>query len=300
MTVEVMRETGECDSGITPWQAAQRRMARHTGLKLGVAIILGMVLVALLAPVLAPHDPYLQDLPKRLLPPAWDAKGSWQHPFGTDHLGRDYLSRLLFGARVSLMIGLGAALIGCAIGVSLGVCAGYFGGRLDQAITYLLTCQLALPGLLLMMSLVFLIGPSLTVVIAVIGALHWSYYLVVTRSATQQLRELDFVIAARTLGCNRWQIISYEILPNLLNQIIVIFTLEVGAAIISEASLSFLGVGVPAPTPSWGLMIAEGRRSIFFRPWLVIVPGLALFLLVIAINLMGDGLRDVTAPENRN
>jgi len=300
MTAETTWDTDERDSGVTPWQAARRRMARHTGLKLGAAIIIGMAMVALLAPVLVPHDPYLQNLPQRLIPPVWDAKGSWQYPLGTDHLGRDYLSRLLFGARVSLMIGLGAALIGCAIGVTLGVCAGYFGGRLDQVVTYLLTCQLALPGLLLMMTLVFLIGPSLVVVIAVIGSLHWSYYLVVTRSVTQQLRELDFVTAARTLGCSRWQIISYEILPNLLNQIIVIFTLEVGVAIISEASLSFLGVGVPAPTPSWGLMIAEGRKSIFFRPWLVIVPGLALFLLVIAINLMGDGLRDVTAPENRN
>ena len=122
----------------------------------------------------------------------------------------------------------------------------------------------------------------------------------VTRAATQQIRELDFVTAARTLGCNRRQIIFHEILPNVMNQIIVIFTLEVGVAIIAEASLSFLGVGVPAPTPSWGLMIAEGRSSMFFRPWMVIVPGAALFLLVIAINLMGDGLRDVTAPENRN
>lgn len=288
------------EQGVSPWRAMRRRMARHTGLKVGAAIVVLIAVAALLAPVLAPHDPYQQSLHLRLQPPAWDAKGSWQHPLGTDHLGRDYLSRLLYGSRISLAIGIGAALIGCFIGVALGVCAGYFGGRLDQAINYLLTCQLALPGLLMTMTLVFLIGPSLLVVVGVIGILHWSYFLVVTRTATQQIRELDFITAARTLGCSRRQIIFHEILPNVLNQIIVIFTLEVGVAIIAEASLSFLGVGVPAPTPSWGLMIAEGRSSMFFRPWMVIVPGAALFLLVIAINLMGDGLRDVTAPENRN
>jgi peptide/nickel transport system permease protein len=150
------------------------------------------------------------------------------------------------------------------------------------------------------MSLVFLIGPSVVVVIGIIGVLHWTYFLVVTRTVTMQIRELDYVTAARALGSTRWQVISHEVLPNLLNQIIVIFTLEVGVAIIAEASLSFLGVGVPAPNPSWGLLIAEGKNSMFFRPWLVVVPGLFLFGLVIAINLMGDGLRDVTAPENRN
>jgi peptide/nickel transport system permease protein len=276
------------------------RILEHKGLLIGAAIVLGLALLALLAPLIAPHDPYAQELGKRMLPPVWDAKGSWQHVFGTDHLGRDYLSRLLYGARVSLVIGLTAASIGCVIGVTLGVCAGYFGGRVDQVITYLLTCQLALPSLLLAMSLVFLIGPSLIVVIAVIGVLHWSYYLVVTRAATMQIRNLDYVTAARALGSTSRQVLTHEVLPNLLNPIIVIFTLEVGIAILAEASLSFLGVGLQAPTPSWGLMIAEGKNSLYFRPWLVVIPGAALFVLVIAINLMGDGIRDVTAPEARN
>jgi peptide/nickel transport system permease protein len=285
---------------ITPWRAARRRMLRHQGFLMGAALLAALAAMALAAPWLAPHDPYVQDLANRLVPPVWDAKGGWQHVFGTDHLGRDYLSRLMYGARISLLVGLGAAAIGCAIGVSLGVAAGYFGGHVDQAVSYLLTCQLALPGLLLAMSLVFLIGPSVAVVIGIIGCLHWTYFLVVTRAVTMQIRELDYVTAARALGATRWQVISYEVLPNLANQIIVIFTLEVGVAIIAEASLSFLGVGVPAPNPSWGLLIAEGKNSMFFRPWLVVVPGLFLFALVIAINLMGDGLRDVTAPENRN
>ncbi|MGH8617437.1 MAG: ABC transporter permease [Burkholderiales bacterium] len=285
---------------ITPWRAARRRMLRHPGFLIGATIITLIALMALFAPWLAPYDPYAQTLANRLVPPVWDAKGSWAHVFGTDHLGRDYLSRLLYGARISLVIGFGAALIGCCIGVSLGVAAGYFGGRVDRVVSYLLTCQLALPGLLLAMSLVFLIGPSVLVVIGIIGVLHWTYFLVVTRAATMQIREFDYVTAARALGCSRRQIILHEIMPNLLNQIIVVFTLEVGVAIIAEASLSFLGVGVPAPTPSWGLLIAEGKNAMFSRPWLVVVPGLFLFALVIAINLMGDGLRDATAPEGRN
>lgn len=283
-----------------PRRVLWRRIRNHKALVFGFFILAALALLALLAPVVAPHDPYAQSLSQRLMPPVWDANGTWQHILGTDHLGRDYLSRLLYGARISLVIGICAASIGCLIGVTLGVCAGYFGGRVDQAIGYVLSCQLALPNLLFAMALVFLIGPSLIVVIAVIGVLHWTYYLVVTRSATQQIRSLDYISAARALGSSRRQIIWHEILPNLLNPIIVIFTLEVGVAILAEASLSFLGVGVQAPTPSWGLMIAEGKSSMFFRPWLVVLPGLTLFMLVIAVNLMGDGIRDVTAPENRN
>jgi len=275
------------------------RARGHRGLVIGFGIVVGLVLLAIFAPVIAPYDPYAQSLADRLVPPAW-VGGGWEHIFGTDHLGRDYLSRILFGARVSVLIGLGAASIGCVIGVTLGVCAGYFGGRVDQAISYILTCQLALPGLLLTMALVFLIGPSVFVVICTIGVLHWTYYLVVTRAATMKLRELEFVRAARAFGSSRRQIIVHEILPNLMNQIIVIFTLEVGVAVLSEAALSFLGVGIQPPTPSWGLMIAEGKNAMFYQPWLVILPGAALFLLVIGINLLGDGVRDVTEPEARN
>jgi peptide/nickel transport system permease protein len=257
------------------------------------------VLLAIFAPLIAPFDPFDQELSRRLLPPVW-ANGSDPHfLLGTDHLGRDYLSRLLYGARISLLIGLGAASIGCLIGVTLGVCAGYFGGRIDQIISFVLTCQLALPGLLLAMALVFLIGPSVTVVVCVIGLLHWSYYLVVTRTATMQIRRHDFVVAARALGASRLQVIVHDILPNLLNQIVVIFTLEIGTAVLTEAALSFLGVGIQAPTPSWGLMIAEGKTSMFFRPWLVVLPGAFIFLLVMATNLAGDGLRDATSPENQ-
>lgn len=284
----------------TPRALMLRRALEHKGFIAGVVIVGTLILVALLAPLLAPHDPFAQSLPHRLLPPVWAEGGSWDYLLGTDQVGRDYLSRLIYGARVSLTIGFGAALIGMMIGVTLGVCAGYFGGWVDHSVSFLLTAQLALPGLLLAMALVFIIGPSVWVVIGIIGVLHWTYFLVVTRSATQRLKSQDFVAAAKAMGASRWQILGTEILPNLSSQIIVIFTFELGISILAESSLSFLGVGIQPPTPSWGLMIAEGKQALFYRPWLVILPGISLFLLVIGANLLGDGLRDITSPQGRN
>jgi peptide/nickel transport system permease protein len=272
---------------------------RHPGLLIGLAILASLIVVAVFAPWISPYSPYDQHLPQRLMPPVWVEGGSYLHLLGTDHLGRDYLSRLLYGARVSLLIGFGAASIGCLIGVTLGMCAGFFGGVIDRIVSFILTCQLALPGLLLAMALVFLIGPSVGVVICVIGLLHWSYYLVVTRAATQKIRDLEYITAARAIGSSRLQIMVTEILPNLFSEIIVIFSLEVGVAVLAEAALSFLGVGIQPPTSSWGLMIAEGKVSVFLRPWLVILPGIFIFLLVLAANLVGDGLRDLMHAESR-
>jgi peptide/nickel transport system permease protein len=276
-----------------------RNILHHPGLMLGLAILGILVILAVFAPWISPYNPYDQHLPQRLLPPFWVHGGNIAHLLGTDHLGRDYLSRLIYGARVSLLIGFGAASIGCLIGVTLGMCAGFFGGIIDRIVSFILTCQLALPGLLLAMALVFLIGPSVGVVILVIGFLHWSYYLVVTRAATQKIRDLEYITAARAIGSNRLQIMVTEILPNLFSEIIVIFSLEVGVAVLAEAALSFLGVGIQPPTSSWGLMIAEGKVSVFLRPWLVILPGIFIFLLVLAANLVGDGLRDLMSNESR-
>ncbi len=288
------------DTLLSPSRALWLRMRAHRGMQFGFVLLLILMLLGLFAPIISPHDPYEQDLLLRMLPPVWSEQGVWAHPLGTDHLGRDYLSRLLYGARISLTIGFMAASIGAVIGTTLGIVAGFRGGWMDAAANYLLTCQLSLPNLLLAMALVFLIGPSTTVVIVVIGLLHWTYFLVVARTATQQLRKLDFVAAAKASGFNTRQLLWYEILPNLRNQLIVVFTMEVGLAIVAEASLSFLGVGVPSPTPSWGLMISEGRNFMFLRPELVIFPGVALFILVVAINMLGDGLRDVTNPGGRS
>ncbi len=301
MTVQTQPSlTTEVVLAPSPRTLLLRRAFAHKGLIIGATIVAVLIVVALFAPLLAPHDPYAQSLAKRLLPPAWEAGGNWEHVLGTDQVGRDYLSRLIYGTQVSLIIGFGAATVGLLIGVTLGICAGYFGGWVDTVVSFALTAQLALPGLLLAMALVFIIGPSVWVVIGIIGVLHWTYYLVVTRSATQRLKSQDFVAAAHAMGASRWQVLRSEILPNVSSQIIVIFTFELGISILAESSLSFLGVGIQPPTPSWGLMIAEGKQALFYRPTLVLFPGLMLFLLVIGANLLGDGLRDVTSPQGRN
>jgi peptide/nickel transport system permease protein len=277
----------------------ERRSEGHGGLLAGALVLLTIVAVALAAPLLAPHDPYGQDLAHRLIPPVWQPKGTWEHVFGTDKLGRDYLSRLIYGARISLMIGTLTVLISGSIGTVIGICAGYFGGRVDAVLSYVVTTRLALPVVLVALASAALVGSSLRGVIVVLGLLLWDRFAVVTRSATQQVAQADYVAAARAVGCSTLRILLSEILPNILNALLVVATLEMAHAILLEAALSFLGLGVQPPLPSWGLMIAEGKQYMFFSPWVIGIPAFALVALVLAINLVGDGLRDVTAPENR-
>ena len=232
-------------------------------------------------------------------PPVWQDKGTWNHILGTDQVGRDYLSRLIYGARISLLIGIMAALISGIIGTVMGVAAGYFGGKVDLVVTFLITCRLSLPVILVSLAVVAIVGGSLEMVILVLGLLLWDRYAVVMRSSTQQIRSLDYVAAAQAAGCSTWYILAREILPNVMNQLIVVATLEFAHAVLLEAALSFLGLGVQPPLPSWGLMISEGRNYILFDPWLIAIPGCALFMLLLAVNLLGDGVRDVTVPENR-
>ena len=283
-----------------PVPRALPRWLKHSGLVIGGSIVLLVLLMALLAPLLAPHDPYEQNLLARIVPPVWYEGGSWEHVLGTDHLGRDYLSRLLYGARISVFIGLSVALVSGLIGTTLGVMAGYFGGRVDMVISFLITARLALPVILVALAVVALFGSSLTVVVSVLGLLLWDRFALVMRATTQQIRDADFVTAARVQGASNWQIVPGEILPNIATNFTVVATLEIAQAIVLEAALSFLGLGVPPPLPSWGLMLAEGKSFILFDPWLITLPGLLLFALVLAINLLGDGLRDVTAPDSRN
>jgi peptide/nickel transport system permease protein len=278
----------------------RRRVFGHQGVMIGAAIVLAAVLIALSAPLIAPHDPYYQDLLNRLVPPVWDSRGSWEHILGTDHLGRDYLSRLIYGARISLLIGVGAALISGLIGTVLGVAAGYFGGRVDMIVSFMITVRLSMPVVLVALAVVAIVGGSLQVVIMVLGFLLWDRFAVVMRSSTLQIRSMDYVAAAQAVGCSTTRILTTEIMPNVVNNLIVIATLEIAHAIILEAALSFLGLGVQPPLPSWGLMVSEGKDMMLFEPWLITIPGVALFLLVLAINLLGDGARDITAPENRN
>ena len=285
----------------SPGVLLRRRIFRHWGLLAGGLIVAAILAMALLAPVLAPFDPFDQQLDRKLIPPIWHAstKATWVHVLGTDQLGRDYLSRLLYGAQISLLIGVSAMLISGIIGTTLGVLAGYFGGRVDMVVSFIISTRLSLPVVLVALAVVAIIGTSLNVVIWVLGLLIWDRFAVVMRSATQQVRVREFITAAQAVGCSTPRILLTEVAPNVANHLIVVATLEMAHAILLEAALSFLGLGVQPPTPSWGLMISEAKGLMFFDPWLISIPGVALFLLVLAINLLGDGLRDVTAPENR-
>jgi peptide/nickel transport system permease protein len=259
----------------------------------GALIVGAVLLVAIIAPYIAPHDPFVQDLNLRMVPPEWMAGGSSAHPLGTDQLGRDYLSRLMYGARISMTIGIFTVITSGLIGITLGVLGGYFGGRVDDGVMFVITCRLSIPLILVALTVVALIGSSLLVVILTLGLLLWERFAVVSRTTTMQVRNLDYIAAAQASGASRAHILLREVLPNILTPLIVVATLEMALAILLEAALSFLGLGVPPPLPSWGLMIAEGKDYMFFSPWVIMVPGLALFVLVLGINLLGDGLRDL-------
>ena len=265
---------------------------RHLATGLGVFIVGAVLLIAIIAPYIAPHDPFAQNLNLRLVPPEWMG-GSAEHPLGTDQLGRDYLSRLLYGARISMTIGIFTVITSGLIGITLGVVGGYFGGRIDSVVMFIITCRLAIPLILVALTVVALIGSSLTVVILTLGLLLWERFAVVSRTTTMQVRNLDYIAAARAAGASRTHILLREVLPNILTPLVVVATLEMALAILLEAALSFLGLGVPPPLPSWGLMIAEGKDYMFFSPWVIMIPGIALFILVMGINLLGDGLRDL-------
>jgi len=285
---------------MTPARVFWRKACRHPILIIGAVIFLLILVVALLAPWLAPYDPAAQDMLNRVTPPVWMERGTWAHVLGTDGLGRDYLSRLIYGARISLLIGVSAVIASGLIGITLGVVAGYFGGKVDLVINYLIMTRLTLPVVMVGLAVVSVVGSSLTIIVLVLGLLLWDRFAIVTRSATMQLREQEFILASRAMGSTVRQILSQEILPNLIDKIAVIATFEIAHAILLEATLSFLGLGVRPPTPSWGLMIAEARQFLLFDPWLMMIPGAALFILVISINFVGDGLRDVAAPDTRN
>lgn len=282
-----------------PARLTWRRLWHNQALLIGGLILALIVLAALFAPWLAPHDPYYQDLAHRTVPPVWYDKGSWLHPLGTDQLGRDYLSRLLYGARISLLIGASVALISGLIGTALGMAAGYFGGRIDMVVSFLITTRLSMPVILVALATVAIVGGSLWVVILVLGLLKWDRYAVVMRSATQQVRSLEYVSAAQAAGASTWRIVRGEVLPNVVPHLIVIATLEAASAILLEAALSFLGLGVQPPLPSWGLMISEAKAYMFFSFWLIAIPGSALALLIFAINLAGDGLHQWLTPDDR-
>ncbi|EAS51803.1 permease protein, ABC-type oligopeptide transporter [Aurantimonas manganoxydans SI85-9A1] len=284
---------------VSPTRVAVGRALRHGSFWVGGLIILVIFLAAIFAPWLTPHDPSIQDLGQRFVAPVWAEGGSWAHPLGTDGLGRDYLTRLLFGARISLMIGFLTILISGTIGTAMGVAAGYWGGWVDLVVNFIITIRLTLPVVLVALVVVALVGSSLSLLVMVIGLLLWDRFAIVMRSATQQLASREYITSARTIGSSTTRILIREILPNIMGPLIVVASIELAHAILLEAALSFLGLGVQPPNVSWGLMVAEAKSQLLFRPWMIAVPGAALVLLIFAINLVGDALRDVTTPEGK-
>jgi peptide/nickel transport system permease protein len=272
-------------------------MSHRLPLAVGALIVLLASAIAILAPLLVPHDPFSQNLGQRFIPPVWMQGGSVAHLLGTDQLGRDYLSRLILGTRISMMIGVTTVVVSGLIGTTLGLLGGYFGGWLDRVVMFVVSCRLAIPLILIALTIVSIVGSSLLVVMLTLGLLLWERFAVVARAATKQVASQDYIAAAWAAGCSRIWILLREVLPNITHHLIVIATIDMAIAILLEAALSFLGLGVPPPLPSWGLMIAEAKDYMFFKPWVIELPGLALLVLVLGINLLGDGLRDALGAQ---
>ncbi|HEY4909823.1 MAG TPA: ABC transporter permease [Methylomirabilota bacterium] len=262
-----------------------------------IIVLAAVAAAAILAPMLSPADPLRNDLLERLTPPMWSAGGSAAHPLGTDTLGRDVLSRLLYGARISLLVGLTTVLISGVFGVALGVLGGFYGGWLDDVFMRAGDVQLAFPVLLPGVALLSVLGPGLGNLILVLALSGWITYARIVRGETLSLKHREFVEAARALGALDGRLIWRHVLPNVWAPIAVVATFSVARTIIAEASLSFLGLGVPAPSPSWGAMLDEGRNYITTGWWLALFPGTAILLVVLVINLVGDWLRDALDPR---
>lgn len=283
-------------SGATPtskFVKFRQLLGRNTFL----VVLALLILAAIVGPLLLNADPYTQNLLTRLQEPVWTEDGTWKHVFGTDQLGRDVLARMLYGIRISALIGVSVAVMGGVIGTTLGVLAGYFGGVTDRVISFLITARLSLPIILVALAVVSMFGASLLIVVMVLGFLQWERYALVSRTMAASLRNAEFVTASRIQGCSHWQIMWHDILPNLFTNLVIIGTIDAAMAITLEASLSFLGLGVPPPMPSLGLMIAEGKENILFQPSLVVIPSVMLFLLVLCVNRCGEYLRASQAKE---
>jgi peptide/nickel transport system permease protein len=247
-------------------------------------------LLAILAPVLAPHNFQEQQLPKLLLPPFWQPGADPSYPLGTDHLGRDELSRILFGARTSLLVGAGGVLIAGVLGIALGLIAGYVGGLTDDVIMRLVDVQLSFPPIFLVIAIMAVVGQSLLNLVLVLGLATWVQYARIVRGTTLSIKQKEYVEGARAAGAGPLRVLSRHILPNILPPVVVIATVNVSTLILAESALSFLGLGVQPPTPAWGTMLAEGREVFRIAWWNAVFPGLAILITVLGVNLLGDAL----------
>jgi peptide/nickel transport system permease protein len=263
-------------------------------------LIIGVIAaMALCAPLLAPHDPISQSLKDKLLPPFWMDGGDPNYILGTDAFGRDILSRLIYGARVSLIVALLALTAGGGVGLLIGIVAGYLGGIVDNVLMRLVDAAFTFPAILFALLLAVTMGQGLITLVIAISLLLWASFARVIRGEVLTLKQRDFVALAKVRGCSTSRIMLTHILPNVLNTFMVLVTLNIGVVIIAEASLSFLGAGIPPPTPTWGLMISEGRGRIADAWWVSLIPGVAITLLVLSVNLFGDWLRDRLDPRLR-
>lgn len=303
--IEVRAEAAIIAPARARYDAPSLKKALHrlSRMPVGVAsgmILLAIILLALLAPVVSPHDPYDSEIINRLKAPVWEDGGTWTYVLGTDQIGRDTLTRLIYGARVSLSAGFLAMVISVLIGVPLGIVAGYSGRWADTVISTVINIQLTFPFVLLALTVVAVLGPSFANVILVLGIASWTVYARVIRSEVLKIRELDYILASRALGISTVRIIAFHVFPNTMNTVIVLSTVQIARFIIAEAFLSFLGLGVQAPTPSWGSMLGDSRQFMYDRWWLPTLPGLAIFITTLTINLCGDTLRDWLDPYRRN
>jgi peptide/nickel transport system permease protein len=290
-------ETVEAQLRLSP--AKQFFASRRWFLLIPLAIITVMVATAVLADFLTPYSATEISLSSRLRPPFWERGGSLAHPLGTDPMGRDLLTRMIYGARVSLVVAVLALLVGGGVGAALGLIAGYYGGRLDALVMRVADTTMAFPIILFAILFVVIIGSSLATTVFAVALVLWARYARVIRGEVLSLRERDFVAQARIAGCSSARIMLVHLFPNIMNTLVVLLSLQVGWVIIVEASLSFLGAGIPPPTPTWGSMIAEGRDYIATAWWVSFFPGLAILATVLSFNLFGDWLRDALDPKLR-
>jgi peptide/nickel transport system permease protein len=288
------------DVAVASTPSRQKSWAMLKRLPLIPAGILGLFIVcALGAGILTRHNPYETSLRLRFRPPAWVTGGSWEYPLGTDHLGRDVLTRVVYGARVSLSAGVLTVLLAGGMGAAIGLLSGFYGGRLDAILMRVADATLAFPIILFALILAVTLGPSFLNVIVAVAIVLWARYARVIRGEVLSLKERDFIAQARLTGCSTWRILLWHLFPNTLNTLIVLLTLQIGYVILVEASLSFLGAGIPPPTPAWGSMVAEGRDYMTRAWWVSVFPGMAILLVVLSLNLLGDSVRDTLDPKLR-
>ncbi len=282
---------------ITRFRKVLRKLRENKGAMFGLVMVLAVIISAIFAPLLSPHDPILQDVEKRLIPPVWETGGDPSFLLGTDHLGRDIVSRLIYGARISIVVSISAVVFSAILGTLVGLLSGFYGGNVDNIFMRIADVQLAFPFILLAIAIIAVLGPNLQNIIIVMGITGWVIYARVVRAEVLSLREKEFIMSVRALGGSNGRIIFKHLFPNVIPPIIVIITLEMARMIIMEAALSFLGLGIQPPTPSWGGMLADGRVYLATSWWLATFPGLVIMLVVLGINLLGNWLRDILDPR---